>query len=123
VLAQRRQELGLLQSDVAAAAGLSRQYYGQVERGTRHTSLATVRRICQVLHLHLDVIPVEQAAGSARAKTAMKRALTRALSALDAMARQPVISHDLVDRARDAIRAHTSTPHARPSAGERKDAA
>lgn len=44
-----RQQTGLRASDVAAAIGLSRPYYTQLEGGTRRLSAEHVRKIAQVL--------------------------------------------------------------------------
>ncbi len=54
-----RKRLGLTQSDVAEAAGLSERTYADIERGTVNMRIETILRICSVLHITPDEIMTE----------------------------------------------------------------
>ena len=51
-----RKRMGLTQSEVAEAAGLSDRTYADIERGTVNMRIETVLRICNVLHITPDEI-------------------------------------------------------------------
>ncbi|QEL17657.1 helix-turn-helix domain-containing protein [Limnoglobus roseus] len=52
----RREELGLTQEDLAAAARIHRTYLSDVERGTRNLSLVNVERLAAALDLSLAAL-------------------------------------------------------------------
>lgn len=167
MLCARREELGLLQRDVAAAAGCHTQHYGHIERGMTSPALRTLRGILAALDLELTVhsagdpwrtlaeqreqqverltakvdqlqvraVAAEETVAEVRTQNRELRkegarlagsrdrvldvgqhatrlqaeldqahaGLSRTRAALDALARQPVLSHDLIDKARAAI--------------------
>lgn len=49
----RRQQLGLSQEALAAAASLHRTYVGSIERGERNVSIDSMERIAKALSLDL----------------------------------------------------------------------
>ena len=49
-LAQRRQDAGLTQEQLAQRAGLHRTYIGAIERGERNISLATLETLADALN-------------------------------------------------------------------------
>jgi len=51
-----RKRLGMTQSEVAEAAGLSERTYADIERGTVNMRIETILRICSVLHITPDEI-------------------------------------------------------------------
>ena len=51
-----RKRLGMTQSEVADAAGLSDRTYADIERGSVNMRLETILRICEVLHVTPDEI-------------------------------------------------------------------
>ena len=54
-LAEIRIAKGLLQKDVAQAAGVTRAFYTQVENGTRVPSLKAAKAMADILGVSLDV--------------------------------------------------------------------
>ena len=54
-----RKKMGMTQSEVAEAAGLSDRTYADIERGTVNMRTETILRICQVLHITPDEIFTE----------------------------------------------------------------
>ncbi|QEL17776.1 helix-turn-helix domain-containing protein [Limnoglobus roseus] len=52
----RREELGLTQEGLAAAARIHRTYLSDVERGTRNLSLVNVERLAAALDLSLAAL-------------------------------------------------------------------
>lgn len=54
-----RKRLGLTQSEVAEAAGLSDRTYADIERGSVNMRVETILRICRVLHVTPDEILTE----------------------------------------------------------------
>lgn len=48
-LIQRRKQLGLKQEDVARAVGITREFYGMIERGKRRANVDLALRIAAVL--------------------------------------------------------------------------
>lgn len=59
-LLQIRKRLGMTQSDVAEAAGLSDRTYADIERGTVNMRIETILRICSALHITPDEILTEE---------------------------------------------------------------
>ena len=55
-----RKRLGLTQSEVAEAAGLSDRTYADIERGAVNMRVETILRICNVLHITPDELMVEE---------------------------------------------------------------
>ena len=51
---RRRRELALLQRELAARAGVSESFIGQVERGCKHCSAESVARLSRALELSAD---------------------------------------------------------------------
>lgn len=49
----RREELGLVQEELAERAGIHRTYLSDVERGSRNVSLANIERLAGALGLSL----------------------------------------------------------------------
>ena len=59
---------GLTQEGLAREVGVRRQWVVQVERGTGNPNWLTLRRLLDVLDLHVDISPAETPAqGSVRA--------------------------------------------------------
>ena len=54
-----RKRMGMTQSEVAEAAGLSDRTYADIERGTVNMRIETILRICDVLHITPDEILTE----------------------------------------------------------------
>lgn len=54
-----RKRLGLTQTEVAEAAGLSDRTYADIERGSVNMRLETFLRICKVLHISPDTVLTE----------------------------------------------------------------
>ncbi len=54
-----RKKMGMTQSEVAEAAGLSDRTYADIERGSVNMRVDTVLRICQALHITPDEILTE----------------------------------------------------------------
>lgn len=50
-LKSSRNELDLTQESVSERAGISLNFYGQIERGTKKASVETLFRLCRVLHI------------------------------------------------------------------------
>lgn len=46
-----REDLDLLQTDVANRIPMSQSSYSKIERGVQEPSMEQLRRICQILHL------------------------------------------------------------------------
>lgn len=46
-----REDLDLLQTDVAGQIPMSQSNYSKIERGVQEPSMEQLRRICQILHL------------------------------------------------------------------------
>lgn len=55
-----RKRMGMTQAEVAEAAGLSDRTYADIERGMVNMRVETIFRICNVLHVTLDKIVVEE---------------------------------------------------------------
>lgn len=55
-----RKRMGMTQSEVAEAAGLSDRTYADIERGTVNMRTETILRICNVLHITPDEILTEE---------------------------------------------------------------
>lgn len=55
-LAKRRLEMSAKRKEIAAAAGISENYYGAIERGTITPPNSTLERIVRVLGLGLDEV-------------------------------------------------------------------
>lgn len=56
-----RKRMGLTQTEVAEAAGLSDRTYADIERGTVNMRIETVLRICKALHITPDeILTVDQ---------------------------------------------------------------
>lgn len=55
-----RKRMGMTQSEVAEAAGLSDRTYADLERGTVNMRTETILRICNVLHITPDEILTEE---------------------------------------------------------------
>lgn len=55
-----RKRMGLTQTEVAEAAGLSDRTYADIERGTVNMRIETILRICNVLHITPDEILTEE---------------------------------------------------------------
>ena len=58
-LYQRRVDLGLTQAEVAARAGVSRQWLIAAERGKETAELGRMLRVLRVLNLGLEVVSAE----------------------------------------------------------------
>lgn len=56
-----RKKLGLTQTDVADAAGMSMRSYADIERGTVNLRTETLLRICDALHITPDEVLTEDA--------------------------------------------------------------
>jgi HTH-type transcriptional regulator/antitoxin HipB len=61
----RRQELGLSQGQLAATAGVSRDWVNQIEAGKPSAEFGLVLRVLDVLELRLDLVPLTQHTGPA----------------------------------------------------------
>ena len=57
-----RKRMGMTQSEVAEAAGLSDRTYADIERGAANMRLETLMRICRVLHITPDELLTEEPA-------------------------------------------------------------
>jgi transcriptional regulator with XRE-family HTH domain len=55
-----RKRMGMTQSEVSEAAGLSDRTYADIERGTVNMRTETILRICNVLHITPDEILTEE---------------------------------------------------------------
>ena len=55
-----RKRMGMTQSEVAEAAGLSDRTYADIERGTVNMRTETMLRICNVLHITPDEVITEE---------------------------------------------------------------
>lgn len=55
-----RKKLGLTQTEVAEAAGLSDRTYADIERGSVNMRAETILKICQALHITPDEILTQQ---------------------------------------------------------------
>ena len=55
-----RKRMGMTQSEVAEAAGLSDRTYADIERGTVNMRTETILRICSVLHITPDEVLTEE---------------------------------------------------------------
>lgn len=55
-----RKRLGLTQSEVAEASGLSDRTYADIERGTVNMRIETILKICKALHITPDEILTEE---------------------------------------------------------------
>ena len=56
-----RKRLGLTQSEVAEAAGLSDRTYADIERGSVNMRIESILKICNVLHITPDEILTQEA--------------------------------------------------------------
>ena len=54
-----RKRMGMTQTEVAEAAGLSDRTYADIERGSVNMRIETILRICDVLHITPDEILTE----------------------------------------------------------------
>ncbi len=69
-----RKRMGMTQSEVAEAAGLSDRTYADIERGTVNMRTETILRICNVLHITPDeVLTDDNSAASARQDEIIQR--------------------------------------------------
>jgi transcriptional regulator with XRE-family HTH domain len=50
----RREELGLIQEDLAERAGIHRTYLSDIERGTRNVSLLNIERLALALNISIS---------------------------------------------------------------------
>ena len=64
-----RKRMGMTQSEVAEAAGLSDRTYADIERGSVNMRTETFLRICDVLHITPDEVLTEES-GSITARQA-----------------------------------------------------
>ena len=55
-----RKRLGLTQSEVAEAAGLSDRTYADIERGSVNMRIESILKICNVLHITPDEILTQE---------------------------------------------------------------
>lgn len=53
-LRAKREQFGYSQEDIAEIAGVSRNYYGRIERGEAETKLTVYIKICTVLQLTMN---------------------------------------------------------------------
>lgn len=67
-----RRRLGMTQSEVAEAAGLSDRTYADIERGTVNMRVETLLRICNVLHITPDDIFTEPTPTAVRQEELME---------------------------------------------------
>ncbi|MCK9248615.1 MAG: helix-turn-helix domain-containing protein [Solirubrobacteraceae bacterium] len=67
VLRGRRLDLDLTQADVAARAGVSRQWLSGLERGRAGAEVGLVLRVLDVLDLRMDLTPVDAGPSTASA--------------------------------------------------------
>ncbi len=56
ILRTRRKELGLTQARLGDLVGMKRQYIGMVEKGLKVPTVTTLLRICEALHLDVEVV-------------------------------------------------------------------
>jgi len=56
----RRQDLGLSQAEIAARAGVSRDWVNQIEAGKPKAEFGLVLRLLDALGLQLDTVPRDQ---------------------------------------------------------------
>lgn len=68
-----RRRLGMTQSEVAEAAGLSDRTYADIERGTVNMRIETLLRICNVLHITPDDIFTEASPSSIQQEELINR--------------------------------------------------
>ncbi len=59
-----RKRLGLTQSEVAEASGISDRTYADIERGKSNMRVETIIKICQVLHITPDEIFTQESGES-----------------------------------------------------------
>lgn len=50
----RREELGLIQEDLAEKAGIHRTYLSDIERGSRNVSIVNIERLAAALELPIS---------------------------------------------------------------------
>lgn len=55
-----RKRMGLTQTEVAEAAGLSDRTYADIERGSVNMRIETILRICNALHITPDEVLTEE---------------------------------------------------------------
>ena len=55
-----RKRLGLTQSEVAEAAGISDRTYADIERGAVNMRIESILKICNVLHITPDEIMTQE---------------------------------------------------------------
>lgn len=67
---KRREALGLLQADVACAAGISQAMLCQIERGTKNPSLQVSMAIAKKLNCRVEDFCREQQFGSEKSRDA-----------------------------------------------------
>ena len=51
---EKREQLDMYQSQVAAEVGITQVYYSHIERGLRNVDLVLAMKICQALKLNLN---------------------------------------------------------------------
>lgn len=56
-IARKRVELGLTQAELATRASVPQADISRLERGKSNPTLSTLFKVCDVLHLHFQVVP------------------------------------------------------------------
>jgi len=82
-----RKRMGMTQSEVAEAAGLSDRTYADIERGTVNMRIETALRICQVLHITPDEILTEES----NSETSQQEQLLEKLNACNSKDRETAL--------------------------------
>jgi transcriptional regulator with XRE-family HTH domain len=116
-LRQRRIARGMTQQDVVDASGTSHNNLSRIENSQVLPNLATLNRLLDALECEMTLTEIGEVP-ALRARVADLEATLRAVqggvdtalatenrqlrAALDALARQPVLTHDLIDQARAA---------------------
>jgi transcriptional regulator with XRE-family HTH domain len=116
-LRQRRIARGMTQQNVVDASGTSPNNLSRIENSQVLPNLATLNRLldaleCEMALTEIGEVPALRArvadlettlrAVQGGADTALATENRQLRAALDALARQPVLTHDLIDRARAA---------------------
>lgn len=69
-----RKRMGMTQSEVAEAAGLSDRTYADIERGSVNMRIETILRICNALHITPDeIFTVENTSSDVRQEELLAR--------------------------------------------------